>query len=75
MQTTLELLNYDLTLCRIVSGFLFEGTGSYTIPFIVAGGFLAFSGAMCYPLNVIKDWEERRNKMKEKEALANNTKA
>jgi predicted membrane channel-forming protein YqfA (hemolysin III family) len=52
-------------------GFLFEGTGSYTIPFLVAGGFLVISGVMCYPLNIVKNWEDQRNKLREKEALAN----
>ena len=36
-----------------------EETGSYLLSFLVAGGFIAFSGVICLPLARLSDWENR----------------
>jgi hypothetical protein len=44
---------------------LFEKTGSYDMPFLVAGALILFSAILCYPLNYVKNWQETRgNKRK-----------
>jgi len=48
----------------ILSGLLFEMTGSYDLPFLVAGGLITFSAVLCYPLNIIKNWQLAGNQRK-----------
>lgn len=56
--------NYFISL-KLFLGFLYEKTGSYDLPFYVAGALITFSAVLCYPLNYVKNWQERRlNKRK-----------
>lgn len=43
-----------------LAGFLFELTNSYDLPFYVAGGLITFSGLLCLPLNIVKEWQAKR---------------
>lgn len=45
------------------AGFLYEMTGSYELPFYVAGGLITFSAVLCYPLNIIKNWQDAKRKV------------
>lgn len=45
-----------------LSGAIYDGTGSYTISFVVAGIIMAVGGIVCLPIRRIASWEEKRNK-------------
>ncbi|KAG5671992.1 hypothetical protein PVAND_002156 [Polypedilum vanderplanki] len=53
-----------------LAGFLYEKTGSYDMPFFVAGALILFSAILCYPLNIVKNWQEARATNKRKIASA-----
>ncbi|XP_063713419.1 monocarboxylate transporter 9-like isoform X2 [Symsagittifera roscoffensis] len=40
------------------AGMLFDYTGSYTYTFVVSGGLMTFSGAICLPLRQLAKWEQ-----------------
>jgi hypothetical protein len=50
----LKKLNFDF------AGFLFETTGSYQLPFLVAGGLITLSAILTYPLKIVKTWQQKR---------------
>ena len=43
-----------------LAGMLFEITEKYDLPFQVAGALITFSAVLCFPLNYIKNWQEKR---------------
>jgi len=44
-----------------LGGWLKDWTGTYEISFYAAGGYLLFSAVLCYPLQLVRDWETRRS--------------
>jgi len=44
-----------------LAGMFMDLTGSYDASFYLSGGLILISGVMCYPLNWLKRWEDRRN--------------
>lgn len=48
-----------------LAGYLYVRTQSYDLPFMVAGSLILLSAILCYPLNIVKNWQETRlNKRK-----------
>ncbi|XP_070499180.1 monocarboxylate transporter 5 [Chironomus tepperi] len=47
-----------------LAGYLFQVTEKYDLPFMVAGGLITFSAVLCYPLNIIKNWQNAGNQRK-----------
>lgn len=43
-----------------LGGFLIETTGNFDLSFYVAGGFIALSAIICYPLPCLDRWEKGR---------------
>jgi hypothetical protein len=54
-------LGIAATIGSPLAGFLKEVTGSYTAPFMVAGGLIFFSAVLMYPLNIIKNWQRSKD--------------
>lgn len=46
---------------KILSGFLYDVTGSYAVPFYVAGGLIALSAVLTMPLKTVKNWQQKRD--------------
>lgn len=60
--TTIQSLTF-------LSGFLYDVTGSYTVPFLVAGGLISISAILTMPLRIVKNWQQQRDS-KRKVAIA-----
>jgi hypothetical protein len=45
----------------LVSGYLYDVTQSYDLPFLVAGGLIAFSAILTIPLKTVKNWQQKRD--------------
>lgn len=43
-----------------LGGWLKDYTGNYDLAFYAAGGYLVLSGVLCYPLQHVRDWENKR---------------
>ena len=56
----LMYLPYVMLQFSYPTGTIFDATGSYTVSFIIAGSFIAFSGAICLPLRRISQWENSK---------------
>jgi MFS transporter, MCT family, solute carrier family 16 (monocarboxylic acid transporters), member 14 len=45
-----------------LAGFLYDVTGNYTLPFVVAGGLITFSAILTYPLKIVKNWQQSKGR-------------
>lgn len=45
-----------------MAGAFMDATGSYDASFYLSGSLILISGIMCYPLNMINQWEKRKQK-------------
>lgn len=43
-----------------MAGAFMDATGSYDASFYLSGSLILISGIMCYPLNMISQWEKKR---------------
>jgi len=46
------------------AGAIVDSTGSFFLPFLVAGGLIASGGLLCLPVRRIARWEQKRNEKK-----------
>jgi len=43
------------------AGAILDATGSFVVPFMVAGSLIATGGFLCLPVRRIARWEQKRN--------------
>lgn len=43
------------------TGYFMVYTGSHNAAFYLSGSLILLSGVMCYPLNQVNKWENKRN--------------
>jgi len=48
-----------------LAGAFYVTTGSYEATFYLSGSMILISAIMCYPLNWVNKWENKRKQLKE----------
>jgi len=55
----------DWSVHHLYAGAILDKTGSFVVPFLVAGILIAVGGFLCLPVRRIARWEQKRNEKRQ----------